>query len=218
MSADDLAAELLTVALDADPLAGSLYGFPGYDDLLPDFGTEAEAAQARALASIAQRSAETAPDGFEESELQTLDFVRCMARGMADAATVPMIEFTICDTFAAPVGAVFNALPKLQLDTEERREGYLTRMHHMSWLLESAAQRHRDGSAAGRTAVARLVESAIAQLDVLLEDPALGGIARPDQEDETFAESRSRRDHSSRPPCPRRVSRDLAHRHSPPGP
>ena len=89
MSADDLAAELLTAALDADPLAGSLYGFPGYDNLLPDFGTEAEAAQARTLESIAQRSAETTTDGLEESELQTLDFVRCMARGMADAATVP---------------------------------------------------------------------------------------------------------------------------------
>src|SRR3984957_19360851 len=189
MSADELAAELLNAALDADPLAGSLYGFPGYDNLLPAFGTEAEAAQARTLESIAQRSAETTTDGLEESELQTLDFVRYMARGMADAATVPLMEFTICDTFAAPVGAVFNALPKLQLNTDERRDGYLTRMHHMPWLLETAAQRHRDGAAAGRTAVARLVESAIAQLDVLLEDPALGGIARPDQEDETFAAS-----------------------------
>ncbi len=189
MSADDFAAELLTSVLDTNPLSGSLYGFPGYDNLLPDFGAEAETAQARTLESIARRSAETATDGLEEPELQTLDFVRCMARGMADATTVPLIEFTICDTFAAPVGAVFNALPKLQLDTEERREGYLTRMHHLPWLLETAAQRHRDGSAAGRTAVARLVESAIAQLDVLLEDPAVGGIARPDQGDATFAAS-----------------------------
>jgi uncharacterized protein (DUF885 family) len=189
MSADDLGAELLASALDADPLTGSLFGFPGYDNLLPDFGTEAEAAQARALESIARRSAETATEGLEESELQTLDFVRCMARGMADATTVPSIEFTICDTFAAPVGAVFNALPKLQLDTEERREGYLTRMDLLPWLLETAAQRHRDGAAAGRTAVARLVDSAIAQLDVMLEDPALGGIARPGQDDVTFAAS-----------------------------
>ena len=189
MSADDLSAELLSSAFDADPLAGSLYGFSGYDNLLPDLGTEAQAAHARALESIARRSAEAATDGLEESEFQTLDFVRCMARGMADAATVPMIEFTICDTFVAPVGAVFNALPKLQLDTEERREGYLARMHGLPGLLETAAQRHRDGAAAGRTAVARLVDSAITQLDMLLEDPSLGGIARPDQDDVPFAES-----------------------------
>ena len=45
-------------------------------------------------------------DGLAETELQTLDFVRCLARGMAAAATVPIIEFTISDTFAAPVGDV----------------------------------------------------------------------------------------------------------------
>ncbi len=187
MSADDLAAELLTTTLDADPLTGSLYGFPGYDDLLPDFGSEAEAAQARTLASIAERSARTPIDGLSEPEVQTLDFVRCMTRGLADAATVPMIEFTISDTFAAPVGAVFNALPKLQLDTEERRTGYLSRMHHIPWMLETAAQRHREGTADGRTAVARLVESAVAQLDLMLEDPALGGLARPDQDGTPFS-------------------------------
>ena len=60
--------------------------------------------------------------------------------------------------------------------------GYLSRMHHIPWMLETAAERHREGTAAGRTAVARLVESAIAQLDLMLEDPALGGIARPDQD------------------------------------
>src|ERR1700747_2028004 len=121
MSSDDFVAELLATALDADPLAGSLYGLPGYDDLLPDFDAAAEAEQAQRLESIALRSAHAPDEDISESEGQTLDFVRCRARGMADAATVPLVEFTICDTFAAPVGAVFNALPKLQLDTEERR-------------------------------------------------------------------------------------------------
>ena len=46
MTPDDLAAELLAATLDADPLAGSLYGFPGYDERLPDFSSAAEQAQA----------------------------------------------------------------------------------------------------------------------------------------------------------------------------
>jgi uncharacterized protein (DUF885 family) len=187
MSADELAAELLNAVLEADPLSGSLYGFPGYDELLPDFGADAEEAQARAIASVADRAAQVDEAGLAETELQTLDFVRCMARGLADAATVPVIEFTICDTFAAPVGAVFNALPKLQLDTEERRAGYMARMHHLPWMFESAAARHRDGARTGRTAVARLVEAAIAQLEFLVSDPAAGGIARPDATDESFS-------------------------------
>jgi uncharacterized protein (DUF885 family) len=194
MAPDDLAADLLAVVLDADPLAGSLYGFPGYDTLLPDFGEEADAAQQQRLEAVARRSADETDEGLGESELQTLDFVRFMARGMADAAAVPLIEFTICDTFAAPVGAVFNALPKLQLDTKERRDGYLSRMHHMRWMLETATRRHRDGAAAGRTAVARLVEGAARQIEMILDDPALGGIARPDEvgangADATFSEA-----------------------------
>jgi uncharacterized protein (DUF885 family) len=178
---------LLAAVFDADPLAASLYGFPGYDDRLPDFSGEAEAAQAAALASVAARAEEMPEEGLGETELQTLDFVRCMARAMADAATVPAIEFTICDTFAAPVGGVLSSLPKLQLDTEERRDGYIARMRALPALLRTAAARHREGTRAGRTAVARLVRSAIIQLDHLLDDPTLGGIARTDLGDDSFA-------------------------------
>jgi hypothetical protein len=94
MPEDDLAAELLTAVLDADPLSGSLYGFPGYDALLPDFGEPTETAHARLLSSIAERAEQTPDDGLAETELQTLDFVRCMARSMADAAAVPLVEFS----------------------------------------------------------------------------------------------------------------------------
>jgi uncharacterized protein (DUF885 family) len=180
MPGDELAAELLASVLDADPLIGSLYGISGYDSSLPDFSRESEGEHARRLASIATR-AEQAPDaGLEETELQTLDFVRCLARGMADVAAVPNIEFTISDTFAAPVGEILSSLPKVPLDTEERREGYLTRLRGLSGVLDTVAQRHQEGARQGRTAVARLVEAAITQLDLLTQDPALGAIVRTD--------------------------------------
>ena len=183
MPGDDLAAELLTAVLRAEPLTGSLYGFPGYDALLPDFSQEAEAAHARELTSIAERAEQMPDEGLEESKLQTLDFVRCMARSMAVAAAVPVVEFTISDTFAAPVGEVLASLPKVPLDTEERREGYLVRLRGLPAVLETVAQRHEAGARAGRTAVARLVESAIAQLDLLIDEPTVGGFARSDADD-----------------------------------
>jgi uncharacterized protein (DUF885 family) len=180
MSPDDLASELLDATLDADPLAGSLYGFPGYDDRLTDFSETTEAATAERLSSIATRAEHTAPDDLDEVDHQTLDFVRHMARGLAGAATVPMVEFTICDTFAAPVGSVFTMLPKVPLDTPERRDGYVARLHGVPGMLATAAQRHVEGTTAGRTAVSRLVESAIAQLDFMIKDPTAGGMARDD--------------------------------------
>ena len=148
MLGDELAAELLTSVLHANPMTGSLYGFSGYDAHLPDFSGESQSGHARQLASIATR-AEQAPDsGLAETDVQTLDFVRCLARGMADAAAVPIIEFTISDTIAAPVGEVLSSLPKVPLDTEERREGYLTRLCGLSSMLETVAQRHQEGARA----------------------------------------------------------------------
>ncbi|HEX3333762.1 MAG TPA: DUF885 domain-containing protein [Acidimicrobiales bacterium] len=187
MSADELAAELLTTVFEADPLAGSLYGFPGYDDRLPDFGAEAEAELAGRLASIAERAQSLPDTGLDESQHQTLDFVRFMGGNMAGAARVPLIEFTVCDTFVDPVVAVLTTLPKLQLDTEERRHGYLARLRGLPEMLQVASARHREGTAAGRTAVARLVESAVAQLDILLADPTVAAVTRPDQDDAAFA-------------------------------
>ena len=180
MPGDELAAELLTTALNADPLVGSLSGIPGYDALLPDFSQEAEAERRHALDAIATRAERTPQTGHEETELQTLDFVRCLARGMAGAAAVPVIEFTISDTFAAPVGGVLMSLPKLPLDSEERRAGYLTRLRGLSDMLTTVAHRHQEGARQGRTAVARLVEAAIAQLDLMMEDPTVGGLVRSD--------------------------------------
>jgi hypothetical protein len=42
MPVDDLAAALLSTVFEADPLSGSMYGFPGYDEQLPDLGADAE--------------------------------------------------------------------------------------------------------------------------------------------------------------------------------
>jgi uncharacterized protein (DUF885 family) len=182
MRGDELADELLHAVLTADPLEGSLFGFPGYDDLLPDFSREAEQEHARTLESIATRAEEVAEDGLTETELQTLDFVRCLARGMAGAAAVPIIEFTISDTFAAPVGNVLSTLPKVLVDTNEQGEGYLARLRGLPAMLATVAQRHEDGARQGRTAVRRLVEAAIAQLDLMIADPTMGGMVRTDHE------------------------------------
>src|SRR5580700_4196993 len=141
MPADELAAELLSAVFDADPLSASMYGFPGYDDRLPDLSDEAEARVASSLATIAQHAEAHTDHGLAETERQTLDFVRVLARGMADAARVPLTEFTICDTFVAPVSGVLTTLPKLPLDTHERRQGYLSRLGGLPTLLAAAGER-----------------------------------------------------------------------------
>ena len=188
MTPDDLAAELLEATLDADPLAGSLYGFSGYDERLPDFSKSFEQAQIEQLTTLALRASQFDETGLGEVQLQTLDFVRRMADNMAGAATVPLVEFTVCDTFVDPVDGVLTMLPKLALDTEERKDGYVARLRGVPEMLATVAKRHRDGAASGRTAVRRLVESAMAQLVLLATDETAGGMAFRDHEDAAFAD------------------------------
>jgi uncharacterized protein (DUF885 family) len=186
--ADDLVAELLETTLDADPLSGSLYGFPGYDDRLPDLSAEGERSVEARLASVSERAADLPADDLGETEHQTLDFVRQMSSGMAGAAGIHLTEFTVCGTFVAPVGAVLTCLPRVPLDTSERREGYLARLHGLPALLSTVAERHGEGIRSGRTPVARLVESAAAQLDLVVDDATAGELTRRDQaEHEEFA-------------------------------
>jgi uncharacterized protein (DUF885 family) len=188
MTPDDLASELLETTLDADPLAGSLYGFPGYDARLPDFSKASELAQGTRLAALAEQAAQLDETGVNEVQLQTLDFVRRMAANMAGAATVPLVEFTVCDTFVDPVNGVLTLLPKLALDTKERQDGYVARLRALPGMLSTVAERHREGAAAGRTAVRRLVESAMVQLEMLATDATAGGLDFRGHEDAAFAD------------------------------
>jgi uncharacterized protein (DUF885 family) len=188
MTPDDLAAELLETTFDADPLAGSLYGFSGYDERLPDFSKASELAQATRLAAIAEKAAQIDETGLTEVQLQTLDFVHRMAENMAGAATVPLVEFTVCDTFVDPVNGVLTLLPKLALDTKERQDGYVARIRAVPDMLATVAERHREGAAAGRTAVRRLVESAMVQLEMLATDATAGGMDFRGHEDAAFAD------------------------------
>ncbi len=188
MTADDLAAELLHASLDADPLSASLYGFLGYDERLPDLSAQAERAMETRLSSIAERAAAMPGAGLDETAHQTLDFVTHMASNMAGAAGIPLTEFTISDTFVAPVGAVLNALPKVPLDTRGRRESYVARLNQLTALLATVSERHAAGIRDGRTPVSRLVEGAAAQLDLVVSDTTAGGLTRPDQaEHEEFS-------------------------------
>ena len=66
--------------------------------------------------------------------------------------------------------------------------GYLARLRDLSGLLTTAAQRHEQGARQGRTAVTRLVEAAIVQLDLMIKDPSMGAMVRADS-DAAFADA-----------------------------
>lgn len=178
VSVEDLAAELLHTALSAEPIEASLLGIPGYDEMLSDLSIEAEEALAQRFEEIASQATALDPSRLPELSRQTLDFVRHTAAVNAEAARIGSVEWTVTDLFVGPAAMLTTFLPQLPLSDGARMAAYEQRLRRVPEFLRAAALRHRQGVTAGRPPVAHLVRAAVAQLDAVLAQESLGGIAR----------------------------------------
>ncbi|HZI97439.1 MAG TPA: DUF885 domain-containing protein [Actinomycetales bacterium] len=178
MTPRDLADDLLDAVLTASPLSASLLGLPGYDDRLDDLSADAAVRAAERYDAIASAAAAMPVDGLGETDRQTVEFVRHVAATERDSARLGAIEWTVTDLWVAPASALLEFLPRTPLDTPGRRAGHLARLAQVPAYLSDAASRHRDGVAAGRTPVERLVRAAIDHLGRVL-DGDLAGLRVP---------------------------------------
>ncbi|MBP2340810.1 uncharacterized protein (DUF885 family) [Saccharothrix coeruleofusca] len=166
----NLAEELLDLMARQSPLSVTLFGLPGYDDLLTDHREEAdESARARALA-IAERARAVPAD----DDPVTRAVVVQQAESLVDQIDARGVEYTITDSFFAPVGELLTIMPMVQVASARQERDYLARLAAVPEFLRTVAGRHRAGAAAGRTPVAHLVRAAVAHLDRYLaadQDP-----------------------------------------------
>ncbi|MFI5035424.1 MAG: DUF885 domain-containing protein [Acidimicrobiales bacterium] len=182
---ESLADQLVALKFRQDPLEAALLGLSDHRGELGNLTSSAQdeiRAAYGALATAAEGlSARLRADGadHDEADLLTVDLLRFSAAAAAMAEEVPMLEFTVTDLFNAPFPGLVAVLPMLPLDTPERHDDQLARLATIPGFLEQAAQRAREGTAAGRTATARGVRAAMAQLDTVTGDPRLSGLRRP---------------------------------------
>ena len=179
VTAASLADELLDLVCAAEPLSASLLGLPGHDDELGDLSAEAETRIAGVFGDLADRASALAAERLSEVDRQTRDFVAHLAGIERDLAALQTVEWTITDLWVAPASALIEFLPRIPLTTPEKAAGFLTRLGQFPRFFAAAAQRHREGLAAGRTPVASLVRSAVNHLDRVLADENLSGLRVP---------------------------------------
>ncbi len=188
MTPDDLVSKLFDVVVRFHPMDELVFGLADCDDRLPDLSKEAQAEEVATLREVANAVALIDDADACESERQAIDLVRSSAAVKADAAAVPLVEFAVSDFQGSPVAWVLAMLPKAPLATRAHADAYLARLEALPAFLETAAARHRDGVAAGRLPVRRLVHAAIAQLDTFLSDHEVGGLRRTREGDALFVE------------------------------
>jgi uncharacterized protein (DUF885 family) len=184
-----LADELLQLVFRADPLYASILGVPGHGRELADRSPAAQGELRVRIQDVATRTAAVDPAGLSDDDAVTRAMVLHHAAQMVDEIDARQVEFTISDLFIAPAAELLMTLPMVPLNSDEARDDYLARLREVPAYLETVAARHRDGVAAGRVPVERLVRNAIAHLDRYLDAPENDPLARQEVPEE-FAAAR----------------------------
>jgi uncharacterized protein (DUF885 family) len=188
-----LADELVAIRFKEEPLEAALLGLVEGDVGLADLSAATERETLAAYerverdAVVLRERLLASQTALSEVDLVTLEHVGRSATTRVQFLKARGVEFSISDFHIAPLSALIATLYQLPLDTDDRRAAHLRRLAGLPRFLEQAAERHREGIAAGRMPTARGVRAAIAQIDEVLSEPNLSGLRRElDEEDESF--------------------------------
>jgi len=178
-AARDLADRFHERWLQANPFAATMYGIPGYDDLLPDESAAGQQAW-RAEAGRFLGEAEEAGRGpLTAADAVTLD---CTTQAVtqevagidlaADEHTVTAMQYNGPAMFLAVAA-------RTVLVNEQAAEDYLTRVRGSGAWLDQVSERLRDGARAGRLPVGPLAEQALSWAETVLAAPDSSPVLAP---------------------------------------
>jgi len=165
--------------LDENPFAATMYGIPGYDDLVPD---ESEAGAQTWRAEIEQflRAADgIAPGELMPADAVTLDCTKeAVTQELASIDSARAEHTVTAMPYAGPPTFLALAARTVLVDPVAA-EAYLTRLRRSGIWLDQISERLRAGARKGRLPVAPLVEQAIAWAEGVLAAPAPGPALSP---------------------------------------
>jgi len=190
-----IADELVALQLASEPLDAALLGLPAGERALADLRQstiDETIASLRSIAARAETIAARPPDDLDELDALTLDLIRFGGVSIAERLAVPLLKFSVSSLFVAPFASVLSTMPQLSLDTEARRAEQLARLRALPDFLAQAGTQHRDGLRTGLTPVARSVQAAIDQLDIVLGTADLAALRRVVGDDDAFEAEQDR--------------------------
>ncbi len=153
------------------PFAATMYGIPGYDDLMPDDSAAGQQAWRAEAGRLLEEARAVGRGTLTVADAVTLD---CMTEAAeqevalvdqaADEHAVTPMHYTGPPVFLA------TAARTVLLD-EAAAEAYLTRLRGSGTWIDQVTERLREGAAKGRLPVAALAEQAVAWAQRLLDEP-----------------------------------------------
>jgi uncharacterized protein (DUF885 family) len=189
-TADDFPRRIMTAARDLadrfhqrwlteNPFSASMYGIPGYDDLMPDESEEGERAWRSEVEGFLTEADAIDPEPLTPADVVTLDCTREMATQELTMIDMARAEYTVTAMqYTGPAVLMAVAARTVLLDAAAA-EAYLTRLRRSGAWLDQSSERLRAGAKKGRLPVAPLVEQAITWAEAVLAGPVPGPILAP---------------------------------------
>jgi uncharacterized protein (DUF885 family) len=154
--------------LHANPFAATMYGIPGYDDLLPDDSAAGQHAWRAEAERFLGEAGEIGRGELTPADAVTLDCTTQAAAQEVAGVDLAADEHTVTAMqYSGP--AMFLAVAaRTVLVDEAAAENYLTRVRGSGAWLDQVSDRLRDGARAGRLPVGPLAEQAISWVETIL--------------------------------------------------
>jgi uncharacterized protein (DUF885 family) len=165
--------------LHANPFAATMYGIPGYDDLLPDDSAAGQQAWRAEAERFLEEAGEIGRGELTSADAVTLDCTTQAAAQEVAGVDQAADEHTVTAMqYSGP--AMFLAVAaRTVLVDEAAAENYLTRVRGSGAWLDQVSDRLRDGARAGRLPVGPLAEQAVSWVETILAAPESSPVLSP---------------------------------------
>jgi uncharacterized protein (DUF885 family) len=179
-SARDLADRVHRRWLEENPFAATMYGIPGYDDLLPDESEEGQQAWRDELGRFLREADAIAGAPLDPAEAVTLDCTREAATQELEIIDLAATEYTVTPMQYTGPAAFLAVAARTVLVDPDAAEAYLTRLRRSGGWFDQIGQRLRAGAGKGRLPVAPLAEQAVAWAEGVLAAPGTNPVLSPE--------------------------------------
>lgn len=165
--------------LHANPFAATMYGIPGYDDLLPDDSAAGQQAWRAEAERFLGEAGEIGRVQLTPADAVTLDCTTQAAAQEVAGVDLAADEHTVTAMqYSGP--AMFLAVAaRTVLVDEAAAENYLTRVRGSGAWLDQISGRLRDGARSGRLPVGPLAEQAVTWVETILATPESSPVLAP---------------------------------------
>jgi uncharacterized protein (DUF885 family) len=165
--------------LEENPFTATMYGIPGYDDLVPDESEEGRRAWRAEVGRFVGEAGAVEREQLTPADAVTLDCTIEAATQELEIIDLAPAEYTVTAMPYAGPAAFLAVAARTVLVDPAAAEAYLTRLRRSSGWFDQIGERLRTGAGQGRLPVAPLAEQAVTWAEGVLAAPGMSPVLSP---------------------------------------